>query len=74
MFLNTDVICDECRCELHSQYNHFFLKDLSCVGWYVYDGMAKDVLLQYKEFMDEALFPIFLYPYRQYLRKKYQTA
>ena len=72
ILINTDVICDECRMKLKSCYNRFMVQDLSCVGWYVYDGMVKDVLLQYKEFMDEALFPVFLYPYIQYIRKRYQ--
>lgn len=72
MIVNTDVICDECRMKMKSCYQCFKLDDLSCEGFYVYDGLVKDMLLQYKEFMDEALYPVFLFPYIRYLCHKYQ--
>ena len=70
--VNTDVICEECRMKMMGCYHQFSIQDLSCIGFYVYDDVVKDMLLQYKEFMDEALYPVFMYPYIRYLRNKYR--
>lgn len=72
MFVNTDVICDVCRSQMCVAGTTFLLEDMPCESLYVYDGIVKEMLIQYKELMDEALFPLFLYPYLSYIRKKYR--
>ena len=72
MFVNTDVICLKCRNEMVISGGRFVLDTLSCESLYVYEGIVKDMLVQYKELMDEALYPLFLYPWIRYIRKKYR--
>lgn len=72
IFYNWDVLCDDCRKQMSVAGMTFSLGGLSCESLYVYEGVVKDILIQYKELMDEALYPVFLYPYIQYLRKKYK--
>ncbi|MBQ7891159.1 MAG: hypothetical protein IJ359_03290 [Erysipelotrichaceae bacterium] len=72
MFITKDVICDVCREKMSIVGHSFKLETLSCESVYVYDGIMKDMLVQYKELMDEALFPVFLYPFITYIRKKYK--
>ena len=72
MFITKDVICDVCREKMSIVGHSFKLETLSCESVYVYYGIMKDMLVQYKELMDEALFPVFLYPFITYIRRKYR--
>lgn len=73
MFFTKDVICDVCREKMSIVGHTFKLETLSCESVYVYDDVVKDMLVQYKELMDEALFPLFLYPFISYICKKYRV-
>ena len=72
MFINSDVVCMECREKMKLAGITFSLDELRCESLYVYEGVVKDMLLQYKELMDEALYTVFLYPFMSYIRKKYR--
>ena len=52
MFITKDVICDVCREKMSIVGHSFKLETLSCESVYVYDGIMKDMLVQYKELMD----------------------
>ncbi len=69
--LKTDVICPKCRRELKPQ-----LKKLNYHGYhltygYVYNDFFRDCLVRYKDFYDEALAPIFLWPFINQLKKRF---
>ncbi|MDD6467695.1 MAG: hypothetical protein PUF50_05895 [Erysipelotrichaceae bacterium] len=49
----------------------FYLEDLLVESLHVYEGLCRDLLIQYKELCDEALYPVFLFSHISYLRKKY---
>ena len=50
---------------------NFTLEGLEVKALYPYDSLFKSMLLQYKEALDEALYPLFLRPYLSYLRLIY---
>ncbi len=72
LFYVNDVLCSECRSNLFDYRYVFKLDEIKVEGLYLYTGKIRELLIQYKEYNDEALFPLFLYPYVKYLRKKYK--
>ena len=72
MFFIDDVLCSRCRQNLTLRKRTFKVEGIPIEGLYVYEGLVRDMLLQYKENYDEALFPVFLYPYIKELRRKYR--
>ncbi len=72
LFYVNDVLCSSCRSELFDCHHKFKLEQISIEGFYYYSGKVRELLIQYKEYNDEALFPLFLYPYVKYVRKKYR--
>ncbi len=72
MFFIDDVICSRCRQKLSARRQMFKVEGISIKGFYVYDGLVRDMLLQYKENCDEALFPVFLYPFIREMKRKYR--
>ena len=73
MFLVMDVICVECRKAMKYQKHKFKLDDLSVESFCVYDDIVKDMLIQYKELWDEALYPVFFYSIKRHIEKKYHN-
>ncbi len=72
LFYVNDVLCGSCRSELFDYRYIFKLDKITIEGLYLYTGKIRELLIQYKEYNDEALFPLFLYPYVKHLRKKYR--
>lgn len=71
MFIEDDSLCIECRNKLKVDKKYIYLEDMRVETFYEYDGMFKDMLLQYKECYDEALYEVFLYMLKDYIRYKY---
>ncbi|MCF0111265.1 MAG: hypothetical protein HUJ58_05165 [Erysipelotrichaceae bacterium] len=61
LFQKEDILCVNCRGKLRRNVLRFYLGELKVTGLYVYEEACKDLLLQYKEFYDEALAPVFFY-------------
>ncbi|HPW53593.1 MAG TPA: phosphoribosyltransferase family protein [Erysipelotrichaceae bacterium] len=72
LFYVDDVLCSSCRSSLFDHKHNFRLDEIMIEGLYIYSGKIRELLIQYKEYNDEALFPLFLYPQVKYLRNKYQ--
>ena len=72
LFYVNDVLCSYCRSNLLDCKYFFKLDEITVEGLYLYTGKIRELLIQYKEYNDEALFPLFLYPYIKYIRKKYK--
>lgn len=72
MFFIDDVICARCRRQLPLKRLSFRVEGVKIEGMFVYEDVVRDMLLQYKENYDEALFPVFLYPYIRELKRKYR--
>lgn len=71
-FYVDDVICSQCRSMLRYKPAFFRLGKLKVHSLYPYEGLTRELLIQYKESRDEALFPLFLWPYIKELRRKYK--
>jgi len=72
LFYVDDVICTKCRSELKRYPKIIQLGNLEVESLYLYKGLMRELLIQYKEYYDEALFPLFLYKDFQYINKKYK--
>lgn len=66
-----DVICKSCRNRLMPYPKRLKLGKYDAFGIYPYEGFAREMMIQYKEYNDEALKSIFLYQQIKELRKKY---
>lgn len=72
LFIDEDKLCLECRTKLKAKFNSFNIDDIKVTYLYNYDEETfKTMLLQYKECLDEALAPIFLYKIDMLIRLKY---
>ena len=71
LLLEDDCLCPECREKLKIERKYIVLDRLKIETFYNYDGIFKNLLLQYKECYDEALAKVFLYPLRDYINLKY---
>lgn len=65
------LLCQSCRKALQLQHLKTKLEDFELESLYKYDSLFKTLLLQYKECYDEALSPVFLNDWIDYLRFKY---
>ena len=72
MFQIDDVLCQHCRSQMSIRQGIYGKDNLRFEGMYVYEGVVRDMILQYKENYDEALFSVFLYPYVRQLKRKYR--
>lgn len=66
-----DVICPFCRKLMSYKPKSFKLEKYQLFALYPYHQLFKTLLLQYKENYDEALAPLFLYPYIKKLSHKF---
>ena len=71
LFIEEDLLCLECRNKLKIERTYSNISDLKVESFYNYDGIFKQLLIQYKECYDEALYPIFLYKLKDYIKYKY---
>ena len=71
LFIEEDLLCLECRNKLKIEKIYSNISDLKVESFYNYDGIFKQLLIQYKECYDEALYPIFLYKLKDYIKYKY---
>ena len=71
LFLKDDLLCADCREMLKAERKVRTIENLNIETFFDYDGLFKDLLIQYKECYDEALAPVFLYDLAEYLRFKY---
>lgn len=72
LFLQEDKLCYKCRNKLKVNKQLIRLENIIVETLYNYDeGIFKDLLIQYKECFDEALWPVFLYMLEDYIYFKY---
>jgi predicted amidophosphoribosyltransferase len=71
LFIEEDLLCLECRNKLKIEKIYSNISDLKVESFYNYDGIFKQLLIQYKECYDEALYPIFLYKLKDYIKYKF---
>lgn len=71
MIWDSDPLCVQCRERFKNVNRTLLVDDTECEVLYEYDEYFKTLLLQYKELYDEALAPIFMYPYVRHIEKKY---
>ncbi len=72
MFYVDDCICSYCRGQMPYFLRTITLGKLRVEGLYLYEGLLREALIQFKEYNDEALYPLFLYPHMEWLGKKYR--
>ena len=73
LLLSEDKLCLNCRKEMKGKLRKNKYLDYKLISFYQYDdeSLFKSMLIQYKEAFDEALYPIFLKPYENYLNLLY---
>lgn len=71
ILIERDYLCVNCRNKLKLNRKVISIGNLKVETFYNYDGMFRDLLIQYKECCDEALAVVFLYLLKQYIRIKY---
>lgn len=71
LFLEEDKLCIDCRNKLKKDITYIDIGPLKVETIYDYDSLFKDLLIQYKECLDEALKDVFLYTLKDYVRFKY---
>ena len=72
MFYVDDVLCKTCRSKMTRYVKTINLDGLQVEGLYLYSDLVRDLIIQYKEYKDEALFPLFLWKDIKRLKKKYK--
>lgn len=72
LFFVDDVLCDDCRQKMEAGKRRIDLGSFRVECLYIYEGLVRNMIIQYKEMYDEALFPVFLWPYVRDLRRKYR--
>lgn len=72
MFYVDDVICESCRDKISYRPKTITVDGIRVSSMFVYEGLIREMIIQYKELSDEALFPIFLFPFINELRRKYR--
>ena len=71
MYVSDDDLCTGCRNELVIERDKRCLEGMEVRSFYRYDGLIKDLLLQYKECFDEALKDVFFYAVKDEIRIRY---
>ena len=70
-FFNNDILCCNCRKMLVECNRIVMLAGLRVRSLYQYNEFYRKLLIQYKEFGDEALSGVIIYPFVNRLRKQY---
>lgn len=71
IFIEDDLLCIECRNRLKINKSYLNIEELKVEYFYDYDGIFKELIIQYKECYDEALYGVFLYMLKDYIKYKY---
>ena len=71
-FRNNDIVCCNCRKMLVECRRIVLLADLKVRALYQYNDFYHKLLIQYKEFGDEALSDIIVYPFVKRLQRRYR--
>ena len=71
LLLKKDELCPKCRKKLKVKRRIIDLKEFQVETFFDYEGLFRDLLLQYKECHDEALKDVFLYELKEYLELRY---
>ena len=71
IFKVEDVLCSKCRYMMKYQPKMIDVDGFKIRGLYRYEGLARKMIIQYKEYLDEALASSFLYPFTNQLKEKY---
>lgn len=71
IFIEDDLLCIECRNRLKINKSYLNIEELKIEYFYDYDGIFKELIIQYKECYDEALYGVFLYMLKDYIKYKY---
>lgn len=66
-FFENDVICGNCRHKFIENNKIYNYKNLRVHAFYIYDDYLENLLFQYKEGRDIALYNIFLWKYKEKL-------
>jgi len=72
MFFTTDVLCQRCRQRLALRPQRIVRLGFPVTGLYMYQGLARDMVLRLKERGDEALAPAPLWPLAHRLARMYR--
>lgn len=72
LLLRDDVLCSACREDWHRSAETFVFHGVKAYALWQYEDGFSHCLLQYKERYDEALAPVFLYPERKKIRRKFR--
>lgn len=67
-----DPLCNKCRNRFKVINKKIKVDSDECLALYEYNDFFKEMLVQYKELKDEALYPIFLYPFIKRIEKEYK--
>lgn len=71
LLLKEDKLCGDCRSKLKIDRKMLKVKGMKVETFFDYDGMFKNILIQYKECCDEALKDVFLYGLSDYIFLRY---
>ena len=71
--ISCDMLCEKCRNSLKRIYGIRMLDDLTVRVLYDYNEILQQLIIQYKECYDEALAPVFLYDFKDRLKRKYKN-
>ncbi len=71
-FYNNDIVCCNCRKMLVECKRIVLLTDLKVRALYQYNDFYHQLIIQYKEFGDEALSDIIVYPFIKRLQRRYR--
>lgn len=72
MFMHNDCLCPGCRKQFVRYKRSIIFEGFKIKGLYVYNDFFASALLQYKGCYDEALAPIFLKPFKAWIKWKYR--
>lgn len=71
IYATRDPLCETCRKELIYAPKSLRIDDLKVRSFYKYEGLMKDLILQYKEAGDEALYKVFFYSLMTHITLRY---
>ena len=73
LFWKEDELCPDCRARLKVSRRIVDMGEFRVETFFEYDGIFRELLLQYKECHDEALKDVFLYDLKEYLEIRYRS-
>ncbi len=68
-----DELCPNCRRKLKASRKIVDMEEFKVETFFEYEGIFRELLLQYKECHDEALKGVFLYDLKEYIEVRYRS-